>query len=227
MENISIQEQFNLVSKEYDANRRKFIPCFDDFYISVTDFIAKSLDKKPQSIVDLGAGTGLLTSFFFRYFPDSEYVLADIASEMLDVAKKRFDNLPNVKYEICDYSEKFPKDKVDLVISALSIHHLENEDKQNLFNSVYEHLEKEGLFVNYDQFCAEDSLINDKIEKYWIDGIKSSGISKEEYDRWIERKKLDRECSVKKEISWLKKAGFSVAECVYSCGKFSVIIARK
>lgn len=227
MENISIQEQFNLVSKEYDASRRKFIPCFDDFYISVTDFIAKSLDKKPQSIVDLGAGTGLLTSFFFRYFPDSEYVLADIASEMLDIAKKRFDNLPNIKYEICDYSEKFPKDKVDLVISALSIHHLENEDKQNLFNSVYEHLEKEGLFVNYDQFCAEDSLINDKIEKYWIDGIKSSGISKEEYDRWIERKKLDRECSVKKEISWLKKAGFSVAECVYSCGKFSVIIARK
>lgn len=227
MENISIQEQFNLVSKEYDANRRKFIPCFDDFYISVTDFIAKSLDKKPQSIVDLGAGTGLLTSFFFRYFSDSEYVLADIASEMLDIAKKRFDNLPNIKYEICDYSEKFPKEKADLVISALSIHHLENGDKQNLFNSVYEHLENEGLFVNYDQFCAEDSLINDKIEKYWIDGIKSSGISKEEYDRWIERKKLDRECSVKKEISWLKKAGFSVAECVYSCGKFSVIIARK
>ena len=28
---IDIQKQFNLIANEYDKNRRKFIPCFDDF----------------------------------------------------------------------------------------------------------------------------------------------------------------------------------------------------
>ncbi len=43
---MNIQEQFNAVAKEYDENRQKFIPCFNDFYITSTDFAAKSLAKK-------------------------------------------------------------------------------------------------------------------------------------------------------------------------------------
>ena len=27
---VNIQEQFNQIAEEYDKNRRKFIPCFDD-----------------------------------------------------------------------------------------------------------------------------------------------------------------------------------------------------
>ena len=29
---MSIEAQFNLIAKEYDANRKKFIPCFNDYY---------------------------------------------------------------------------------------------------------------------------------------------------------------------------------------------------
>ena len=29
-----IQTQFNLIAKAYDENRRKFISCFDDYYIA-------------------------------------------------------------------------------------------------------------------------------------------------------------------------------------------------
>ena len=32
MMTTSIEAQFNLVSKTYDENRKKFIPCFDKFY---------------------------------------------------------------------------------------------------------------------------------------------------------------------------------------------------
>ncbi len=28
---MDIKEQFNLVAQEYDANRKKFIPCFNDY----------------------------------------------------------------------------------------------------------------------------------------------------------------------------------------------------
>lgn len=42
-----------------------------------------------------------------------------------------------------------------------------------------------------------------------------------------ERRKLDRECSVEQEIALLKNCGFKVAACVYSCQKFSVVVAVK
>ena len=28
---MDIEQQFNLIAEEYDSNRRRFIPCFDDF----------------------------------------------------------------------------------------------------------------------------------------------------------------------------------------------------
>ncbi|MGN0739125.1 MAG: class I SAM-dependent methyltransferase [Treponema sp.] len=224
---MNIQEQFNAVAKEYDENRKKFIPCFEDYYVSTTDFAAKSLAKKPALVFDLGSGTGLLPSFWYPHFPDAEYVLSDIAEEMLAVAKKRFENVPNIKYEISDYSKKLPEGTPDLVLSALSIHHLEHEQKKSLFKMIYASLSEGGTFINYDQFCRETEDANRKTEEYWIKGIKDSGLSEKEYDRWLERKKLDRECTVAQEIAWLKEAGFTSVECIYLMGKFAVISAEK
>lgn len=223
---MNIQEQFNLVAKEYDENRRKFIPCFDDYYAASTDFVAATLDFEPKHIFDLGSGTGLLPSFWFKYFPNAEYVLCDIAQEMLEVAKKRFDGIPNVKYEVLDYSKNLPSGKADLIISALSIHHLEHEAKKSLFKNIRSALSECGVFVNYDQFCSENPKLNEKIERYWINEIKNSGLPQTEYKRWLERKKLDRECSVSQELNWLKEAGFKNADCIYSSGKFAVIVAK-
>ena len=84
---MDIQSSFNLIAKEYDENRKKFIPCFEEYYGSVTDFAAKSLNKRPALIFDLGSGTGLLPSFWLSYFPEAHYVLVDLAEEMLAIAK--------------------------------------------------------------------------------------------------------------------------------------------
>lgn len=224
---MDIQEQFNLVATEYDSNRMKFIPCFDDYYISSTDFVAKTLKQKPKLIFDLGSGTGLLASFYYKYFPNSTYVLADIADGMLEIAKKRFSNAENVKYEILDYSQKLPDGRPDLVISALSIHHIEHDSKKMLFRNIYDSLNEKGVFVNYDQFCSESKEINEAIEDDWISEIKSSGLSEIEYNRWLERKELDRECSIFQEMTWLKEAGFRNVDLIYDKGKFAVIVSNK
>ena len=48
-----IEEQFNLIAKKYDENRRKFIPCFDDYYESTTKLILSNIDS-PKRVLDLG-----------------------------------------------------------------------------------------------------------------------------------------------------------------------------
>ncbi|MCM1050053.1 MAG: class I SAM-dependent methyltransferase [Clostridiales bacterium] len=223
---MDIEEQFNLIAKEYDNNRRKFIPCFDDFYQRTTEFITSNIET-PNRIIDLGAGTGLLTYFWYRQYPTSKYVLVDIADEMLNVAKKRFAGIENISYQVDNYIHKLPDTAGDTVISALSIHHLENKEKTNLFSRIYDYLPSGGLFVNYDQFCAEQEQMNNWFNSYWKNQIKHSGLTDKDIELWKERRKLDKECSVEHETDMLKNCGFNIVKCVYSYQKFSVIVAVK
>lgn len=224
---MDIKTQFNLISEEYDKNRRKFIPCFEDYYETTTKLIAANIDE-PKRILDLGAGTGLLSYFWYKYFPSAEYVLVDIANDMLNVARKRFWGLNNVNYQLLDYSKELPKGEFDVIVSALSIHHLENDAKKNLFERIYDILPDNGIFVNYDQFCAGQNEINDWYDSYWENHlVNDSGLNESDIKLWKERRKLDRECCVEEEINMLKKCDFKIIKCIYSYHKFSVIVAIK
>lgn len=224
MEKVTIEEQFNLIAGEYDSGRRKFIPYFDDYYERTTAFAASFIGA-PSRILDLGSGTGLLAMYYFRHFPHAEYILADMAEEMLKVAKKRFENIRNIDYSLIDYTKELPDGNFDLVISALSIHHLENEQKLKLFHDLKEKNPSGGWLINYDQFCCDSKEMDNAVNAHWINHLYHSGLSETELARWEERRKLDRECSVAAEIAMLKKCGFKSVECIYLNGKFAVIAA--
>ena len=223
---MDIQKQFNLVANEYDKNRRKFIPCFDDFYIGTTSLIAYNI-ATPKTVLDLGAGTGLLSQFWIQHYPTAQFVLVDIADEMLDVARKRFSGMDNVTYQVLNYANELPSGKFDVIASALSVHHLEDEDKQDPFARINDLLPSGGLFVNYDQFCAGQPEMDQWINSYWENQLVHSGLTDHDIALWRERKKLDRECSVEQEIAMLDQCGFKTVQCVYSCQKFSVVVAIK
>ena len=223
---MSIKEQFNSIAQEYDANRRRFIPCFQDFYENTTKFIVSNI-AGPKSVLDLGAGTGLLTRFWYEQRPSANYVLVDVADEMLDVARKRFLGIDGVSFQLLDYSQQLPACDFDAIISALSIHHLEDGDKRKLFQKIYEKLPNGGLFVNYDQFCAGQVQMNRWFDSYWENQLAVSGLSPHDIASWKERRKLDRECSVEEEVEMLTACNFESVKCVYSCQKFAVIAAMK
>lgn len=223
---MNIEEQFNIIAEEYDVNRKKFIPCFDDFYEKATEFVVSNIPA-PKRILDLGAGTGLLSYFWYKHFPDSEYMLLDIAEEMLKTAKKRFAGIDNIEYRISDYSKTFPQETYDCIISALSVHHLENEKKVDLFKQIYDNLPQKGVFVNYDQFCSDSDDINGWFDLYWENQLEHSGLSERDLALWKERRILDRECSVDSETEFLKNSGFENVQCIYQNQKFAVIVAVK
>jgi len=223
---MTIEEQFNLIAKEYDSNRRKFIPCFDDYYENTTKLIIYSI-ATPGRVLDLGAGTGLLTYYWYKECPSAEYVLVDIADEMLEISKERFAGIGGIQHKILDYTRELPEGNFDAIISALSIHHLEDIKKEELFKNIYNKLPKGGVFVNYDQFCAGTTNMNKWFNLYWENQLANSGLTERDIELWKERRKLDRECSVETEIAMLYRCNFSEVKCLYSYHKFSVIAAIK
>ncbi|MGN0523771.1 MAG: class I SAM-dependent methyltransferase [Eubacterium sp.] len=221
-----ITNQFNSDAKAYDSKRRIFISCFDDYYINSTKFIA-SVINKPNRVLDLGAGTGLLTAFWRNEFPDASYVLDDISLEMLDMARKRFGNAPNIAYATDDYTRSLPLGDFDTVISALSIHHLDNEEKQNLFKRVFDKIPKNGIFVNYDMFNADTGYMTDSYNSYWENSVLSCELPDADIEHWQRGRSIDKECSINEETAMLKSVGFTDVNCIYSNLKFGVIVAIK
>jgi ubiquinone/menaquinone biosynthesis C-methylase UbiE len=221
-----IKEQFNFVAQKYDGHRKCFIPCFDDFYKSSVSLL-KYYKTDFQNIVDLGAGTGLLTMEIYKLYNNAHFTLIDISKDMLEIARERFSGLDNFEFIENNYAEDIPVKDCDLICSALSIHHLENEDKTKLYKDIFKKLDKGGCFINLDQFIGTSEEINKMYNDWWYNYINQSGIKEEEKSAWIERKKLDKENTIKETIELLKGSGFKNVECIYSFMKFGVIIAIK
>ncbi|MCQ1534874.1 class I SAM-dependent methyltransferase [Methanosarcina sp. KYL-1] len=220
-----IQRKFDAISKKYDEQRKKFIPCFDDFYGTAVS--VASVDAENPSILDIGAGTGLLSAFLMERYPGASFTLIDISEKMLDVAKERFGNNSNVKYIAADYSKYDFVEKYDLVVSAVSIHHLEDEEKKELYSKSYSILKENGVFINADQVHGETPFIENLNKTTWRQRIESSGLSEEEILAGYERVKLDKDSSLAQQLDWLKEAGFCDVSCIYKYYQFAVMFGRK
>jgi ubiquinone/menaquinone biosynthesis C-methylase UbiE len=221
-----IKKQFNHYAEKYDNNRKCFIPCFDDFYTRSISLL-KYHKNKFENIVDLGAGTGLFTKVIYEMYPNANYTLIDISKDMLQIAKDRFNGLDNFNFMEYNYVEDIPINNCDLICSALSIHHLENNDKEKLYKNIYSKLSEDGCFVNLDQFIVKSKNIDDWYNSWWGDYINNSGIKQEEIEAGLERRKLDKENTIDETIKLLKNSGFKNVECIYKFMKFGVVLAVK
>ncbi|MGL4773373.1 MAG: class I SAM-dependent methyltransferase [Clostridium sp.] len=221
--NMIIVEQFNSIAEKYDNQRRELIPMFDVFYGTVREL---AFMKENGRVLDLGSGTGLLAQFVMEKYPKAHYILVDIAEEMLKVAKERFKGYENVDYKVCDYRTE-ELGEYDLIISGMSIHHLDSEEKRELFKSIYKSLKKGGVFINADQVFGEDKVSEEIQKKYQFDYIENCSLSREDKDKTYERIKMDKMDTMSYQIEMLKEAGFNSVDIYYKCYNYTVFRASK
>lgn len=224
MEN-KIQHVFNAAAQNYDALRRKLIPCYNDFYSAAVSAV-DSVGPHPK-ILDLGAGTGLLSSFMLRKFPDCSLTLIDISSQMLQIAKERFKHNPSVRYINDDFLLHNFTENYDIIISALAIHHLTGEEKQLIYNKCFKQLNSGGCFVNADQVSGETDFIENRNKENWRNAVENSGLTRDEIMAAYERVKLDKMSILSDQLTWLKQAGFNNVDCLYKNYSFVVFSGNK
>ena len=221
-----IKNAFDNIAAEYDSQRRHIIPLMDEYYGAVV-WVAESPEKKP-AILDVGAGTGLLSALMLAKFPSAYLTLMDISENMLDVARERFADRKNIRFITGDYSTTDLGGPYDIVCSALSIHHLEPEGKRILFHRIFAALAPGGMFVNADQADGETLYHRKRNLEYWNEFLRSGPLNDGQQLEILKRRDtLDKNEKLSVQLSWLHECGFSDVDVVWKNRTFIVTVARK
>jgi len=222
-----IQNQFNAVSEKYDRQRRFLIPCFDDFYRTALNLSEEV--NLVKNILDIGAGTGLMSAFFHEKYPDAKITLVDISSAMLNKAEERFEGNENISFLSADFATMdLPENHYDLVVSGLAIHHLPNELKQQLFVKISTALKPGGWFINADQVLGENELAEKVYTENWKNHVEqNTNLTTEEKQSAFVRIKVDIMAPLIPQLEWLENAGLQNANCYYQYYNFVVFAANK
>lgn len=222
---LGVGALFDAAAPDYDGERRMLVPGFDDFYGAAVGSVPFDGDE-PLRVLDLGAGTGILSAMIAGRFPNSRVTLVDISVEMLRVARRRFAKEPErFEFRVMDHARKPLPGRpraYDLVASALSIHHLTHGDKRELFEKVHGALSNGGWFVNADQVLGPTPEAEEEYQVDWLRRVREAGIGEEELSAALTRMKADKNTTLEAQMEWLREAGFGSVECSYENGRFAV-----
>lgn len=232
MEFNDVRASFAETAADYDAPRRQLIPCFDAFYGTAAMVVAHHLTKsgasdRPHRVLDLGAGSGLLTAWVHLALPGCAFELVDLTAEMLALARTRMDGMGAVaEYRVADYAEA-PIDHAsgegwDAVISSLSIHHLDHPGKRRLFGRVLAGLRPGGIFVNAEQIAGANPEWETFHQARWLDAAVAAGVTPRALEQAKARMLHDQTAPLLDQLNWLVDAGFVEVDCWFKELRFGV-----
>jgi tRNA (cmo5U34)-methyltransferase len=214
---------FDAHASEYDAARRRLIPPFDSFYGTAVEAV-RIAGEEPARILDLGAGTGMLSGRVRAAFPAAELTLLDGAPRMLEEARTALGD-ERTAYVVADLDDPLPAGPWDAVVSALAIHHLEDDAKRRLFARVHAALRPGGVFVNAEQVLGPTERFTRLYADWHESSARAAGSDDAEWSAAEARMSHDRCATVEDQLTWLRAAGFTDADCLFRDHRFAVLVA--
>lgn len=142
----------------YPTEIREEIPRYDELQTRVVD---ATRDLRPDTILELGTGAGETAGLLLALHPEARLLGVDSSPQMLAAARGALPD-DRVELRLARLEDALPAGPFDLVVSALSVHHLSAVEKVDLFRRVAEVLRPAGRFVLGDVVVPdrpEDAVI--------------------------------------------------------------------
>ena len=145
-------------------------------YVSgwITHDVARDPDRRPllrqmlsfapypresdPTVLDVGAGYGVVTEEVLQAFPAAHVILQDYSQPMLDQARQRLAGRSNrLAFVLCDLTDpSWPQlvdGPFDLAVSAIALHNLRDPEKIfACYRAIHDLLKPGGYFLNCDRF---------------------------------------------------------------------------
>lgn len=109
------------------------------------DIIERLKNKNFTSILELACGTGRLTNYISRTFPNAKINATDLNPDMISVGRKKV-NANNIQWQPVDMQEiPFKDETFDLTVCQYGLMFV--PDKIKAFREIYRTLKKGGIFI--------------------------------------------------------------------------------
>jgi tRNA (cmo5U34)-methyltransferase len=194
---------------------------------------------KISTLIELACGTGFFTRFIAEKFKNLDIVAFDGSMEMIDEAKKdnKLKKITFIYSLFSDIPWQNLSNQPNVVFSAFAIHHIQDEDKWELYQKIYDSLTNPGAFILFDVFKTGES-ISDQILEYLCCYDIKRGYEKItgkfididkiiETDRINKIKEGDVEGTFNDHMDHLKDIGFSNVTWLFQDNRYGAILAIK
>jgi tRNA (cmo5U34)-methyltransferase len=220
-----VEDHFNEDATDYDNTISHFVPHYREQNEIMMELLPYDGTARIRAL-DLGAGTGVLAEGILRRYPLAEVTVFDLSDNMLSAARERLKKFEDrITFQKGDFSKDDFGIGYDLILSGLSIHHLTNAHKQQLFRRIYLALNIGGLFLNRDVIKGATQRLDEIYIRLWRQYIRSMG----EDDAACMENYLaeDVPATVEDQLEWLRKAGFVDVGCHWQRTNYAIFGGHK
>jgi tRNA (cmo5U34)-methyltransferase len=216
----AVREQFEQRAFDYDGLIPRLIPYYREQHDLILQLIPFETNANIK-VLDLGAGTGILSSLILQAFPQANVAAFDMAENMLKICQT---NLCAFQERLTLQQGNFAEDDFgsgyDLVVSGLAIHHLDSGGKKTLFKKLFHSMNPGGILLIRDIVTGATPRLTEQYEQLWRQYMKASG---EDDAAWFQNYlKEDIPSSVEEQTKWLAEAGFADAGCHWRYLNFAI-----
>jgi tRNA (cmo5U34)-methyltransferase len=221
----SVKRHLRVDTDEYDLQIRRFIPHYEEMIATGVEVLA-ALAPPDAHILDLGGGTGALSSAVLAGLPSSRVTVLDVDAAMLAEARRRLARFGDrVSFEQASFLDPLPA--ADAVVASLALHHVHDlETKTALYRAIRDALSPGGVLLNLDAAVSEGTRLNGLVFDRMAVRMGDHGISDAEarghFAAWADE---DRYFPLDAELGALRAAGFDEVECVWRRGLCAVTCA--
>ncbi len=219
----AVSRAFNAHATAYDPLRRRLVPCFDAFYGAAVALVD---DLPSADVLDLGAGTGLLSRLIAAAHPRARLHLLDGSARMLEQARRALgDRVAAV--HVADLGDPLPGGPYGAIVSALAIHHVDDAAKQRLTVRVHDALAPGGVYVNAEQVAGPTPALDARYRAAHERAARGLGATDAEWTEAAARMAHDRCSPVDAQLRWMADAGLVQVDCPFRDGRFAVLTGRR
>lgn len=208
----SSRREFDREAPHYDRTARASMPGYIDLHRTLLGGIPY-VPTRAFRVLELGVGTGTLSSLILNEFPHAHLIGVDISPRMIARARVKLRSYRNRVELVAGDIGEFEDRPYDAVVSALAIHHLPDPEKWRLFRRVYRSLLPGGYFGDADDHLAEDPTFDIR----WAQIASSTAVGEGKKPTawespqavWHEHERFDHPSTLSAEVAALEKAGFT------------------
>ncbi|HKN06972.1 MAG TPA: class I SAM-dependent methyltransferase [Thermoplasmata archaeon] len=208
----SPRREFDREAPNYDRTASASMPGYIDLHRTLLGGIPY-VPTREFRVLELGVGTGTLSSLVLEEFPHARLTGVDLSPRMIARARTKLRSFRSRVELIAGDIGDFEESPYDAVISALAIHHLTDPQKWRLFRRVYRCLSPGGYFGDADDHLAEDPTFDNR----WAQIASTTAVGRRKRAGgwtspqavWHEHERFDHPSTLFAEVAALGRAGFS------------------